>query len=354
MSKTNRAIASSDRFKSDQLDPREYQALETALLQTGRGRDFLDEYLRRNGGVAIPGEALSNEGHVDQGLAGGDTDRILQAVEKLHDAVMTREVQQMNDPVRMDILEMAKAIAKTRAEISAMRTDGEDDHLSVASGEMDAIVQSTEKATNDILQAAEKIQEVAWRLRENGIDEAACEEIDNNATEIYMACSFQDLTGQRTTKVVRVLQYLEARITSMVDIWGLGDEEQGPDLPGGHDLPAGHDFPAGEALVDNRPDAHLLNGPQKDDKALAQESIDALLGEDCFDPIEPEAPIELTDSDIVENEPMSAKEQVPPAPPIAEKSAEDRAEPLAKNTQPAAVSGASELIDEEQLKALFS
>ncbi len=329
MSETNRAVASSGTFNHDQLDPREYQALETALLQTARGRNFLDEYLRRNGGDVTSKEALVPTGSSDPGQVGGDTDRILQAVEKLHNAVMSREDQQSQDPVRMDILEMAKAIAKTRSEIKAMRTDGDDDHLSVASGEMDAIVQSTEKATNDILHAAEKIQEVAWHLRELGVDEASCEEIDNSATEIYMACSFQDLTGQRTTKVVRVLQYLEERITSMVDIWGLGDEE------------AGAEGITAPTLTDDRPDAHLLNGPQQDDEALGQDNIDDLLGEDSFAAIEIEDPVVQADSAMATGEPEAARRHDVPA-------------PVSQTVLPEPASGSDEMIDEEQLKALFS
>ena len=218
------------------------------------------------------------------------------------------------------ILEMAKAIAKTRTEIEAMRTDGDDDHLSVASGEMDAIVQSTEKATNDILQAAEKIQEVAWRLREVGSEETACEEIDNYATEIYMACSFQDLTGQRTTKVVRVLQYLEARINAMVDIWGLGEA-------GGSNEPA-----ADRTQADERPDAHPLNGPQVENEALGQDNIDALLGDEPFAAIDQQEPFEQAKAILPESEPVS----------------------LSKEAQPEIGSGSDELINEEQLKALFS
>ena len=38
--------------------------------------------------------------------------------------------------------------------------------------------------------------------------------------EIFTACSFQDLTGQRTTKVINVLRYIEQRIGSMIAIWG--------------------------------------------------------------------------------------------------------------------------------------
>ncbi len=316
MSKSKAVVSSMQNNQADQLNRSDYQALETALLQTARGRNFLAEYLRRNGRDAVPASHLmveeeGEETSVIPPRAGVDTDRILQAVEKLHNAVMERQRNPGADHLRMDILEMAKAIAKTRSEINAMRTDGDYDHLTVASEEMDAIVQSTEKATNDILQAAEKIQEVAWRLREAGIDEAECEEIDNNATDIYMACSFQDLTGQRTTKVVRVLQYLEARINSMIEIWGLADEDKAslatPE--------ADHEV----TPVDERPDAHLLNGPQMQEAALGQDNIDALLGDDAFASI-PDMPDPASDTD-------------------------DRA---------GVQTSSDEIIDEEQLKALFA
>ena len=337
MNNSKAVVETPTTYDADQLDREEYQALETALLQTVRGRNFLTEYLRRNGRDAVSAHAMM----VDEGLSapasGSDTDKILQAVEKLHNAVMDQQGKPAADHARMDILEMAKAISKTRSEIASMRTDGEYDHMSVATGEMDAIVQSTEKATNDILQAAEKIQEVAWRLREAGTEEASCEEIDNCATEIYMACSFQDITGQRTTKVVRVLQYLEARINSMIDIWGLSQDA---------DLDS--QSQASEPKIgDERPDAHLLNGPQMQEVALGQDNIDALLGDDAFA--------------------QAANEDQPEAPHAGQDATQEGAvEGMVEST------GATELlsvdaiddifdaaspdeeIDEEQLKALFN
>ena len=59
-------------------------------------------------------------------------------------------------------------------------------------------------------------------MREAGVDNAFCDEVENLTTNIYMACSFQDLTGQRTQKVVQVLRYLENRINAMIEIWGIG------------------------------------------------------------------------------------------------------------------------------------
>jgi hypothetical protein len=81
-------------------------------------------------------------------------------------------------------------------------------------------VHTTERATSDILAAAEQVQEIAWTLRERGTDGGVCDSLDQRATDIYSACSFQDLTGQRTRKVVEVLRFLENRIQAMIEIWG--------------------------------------------------------------------------------------------------------------------------------------
>lgn len=328
MNNTKAIVSSPEVFDADQLDRAEYQALETALLQTARGRNFLTEYLRRNGIDNVGTGALMVEEGLAAPQAGGDTDKILQAVEKLHDAVMNQQRDSNDEHARMGILEMAKAIAKTRSEIAAMRTDGDYDHLSVASEEMDAIVHSTENATNDILQAAEKIQEVAWHLREKGASEASCEEIDNSATDIYMACSFQDLTGQRTTKVIRVLQYLEARINSMIEIWGLADDEELLATTGKAKSNAS------PTSLDERPDAHLLNGPQATNLALGQDNIDALLGDEGF-------AVAGNDDEPEAGSSNSADE------PETNESIDDV-------SFDAVDTGSDEPIDEEQLKALFS
>ncbi len=82
--------------------------------------------------------------------------------------------------------------------------------------ELDAIVHMTESATSRILSATELMQEIAWTLRESGANNALCDHLDEQAMEIYTACSFQDLTGQRTRKVIEVLRYLEERINAAV------------------------------------------------------------------------------------------------------------------------------------------
>ena len=158
---------------------------------------------------------------------------------------------------------MSKAIARTQTEIAAMKPDA-DHHGTIgeASEELDSVVQQTEAATSDILACAERIQEMAWTLREQGLDAAACDLLDGNATEVYTACSFQDLTGQRTRKVIGVLRYLEGRINAMIDIWGLDGAMSAE---------------AAETRAVETGKA-LLNGPARPGQGLDQADVDMVMG----------------------------------------------------------------------------
>jgi chemotaxis protein CheZ len=188
------------------LSEADYELIEAAVMETGRGRWFLAEYARRN--------------------RHSDTMMLLGAIGRLEAAIRGERTAQSLDRVRFDLFEMAKAIARTKAEIAAIKPDPENaGKFGEVTAELDSIVQTTEAATSDILAAAEQIQEIAWILREQGIEPEVCDLINAKATDIYIACTFQDLTGQRTGKVIQVLRYLEGRINAMIDIWG-GDGEQ--------------------------------------------------------------------------------------------------------------------------------
>ncbi|MTH97795.1 protein phosphatase CheZ [Roseibium sp. RKSG952] len=267
----------------DTIDEAEYQALEQTLSSFGRGRQFLAEYLNRN--------------------KSPDSQEILSAIYRLEKTVTRqRKVPDLNQ-IRLDIADMHEAIERTKLEIANIKAEGADSNrFTDASHELDAIVTQTEGATQSILEAAERIQEQAWTLREKGADESVCDDIDGKATEIFMACSFQDLTGQRTNKVVQVLRYLESRINLMINIWGI--DELAADATAGP--------------LDNRPDAHLLNGPQLTGRGVSQSNVDelmsasddlpetALTGDGDADPgspegmmPEPEIPADMPDIDAI-------------------------------------------------------
>jgi chemotaxis regulatin CheY-phosphate phosphatase CheZ len=171
------------------------------MSESARGRWFLQEYARRN--------------------RSADTEMLLGAIERLEGVVTSEREADHVDRMRGDIMDMAQAIARTKTEIAAISA-GDPDHsrLDGASLALDAIVRATERATTDILGAAENVQEAAWLLREAGSDTSVCDELDRRATQIYTACSFQDLTAQRIARIVQTLRYLEERLAAMIAIWG--------------------------------------------------------------------------------------------------------------------------------------
>lgn len=205
------------------LPERDYEAIESAVMETERGRWFLAEYTRRN--------------------RSADTEMLLTAIRKLESVLSDRQFAQPelpaesvdNDQLRFDLMEMAATIAQTKLDIAAITPrSGQDGHISTVASELDSIVTATETATYEILQGAEGVQEIAWSMRQSGIDALLSKDLEARATEIFAACEFQDLTGQRIVKVVQVLNYIEERLNSMIDIWGgepaVGDAAMSPDL----------------------------------------------------------------------------------------------------------------------------
>lgn len=173
------------------LDQTEYDVIESALAETERGRRFLAEFARRH--------------------RGADTDTLLQAIHRL-EGVVTKDLPASATPdaLRGEFSAMAEGIARTRVAIAAMTPaeGGEGD----AADTLEDFLHKAERATAEILGAAEAIQEAAWGLREKGADTELCDVLDRRAVTIYTACSAQDLATQRTGLVVSALCEIEARI----------------------------------------------------------------------------------------------------------------------------------------------
>jgi chemotaxis regulatin CheY-phosphate phosphatase CheZ len=228
----------------------DFDAIEAAVMETERGRWFLAEHARRN--------------------RHADTLEIVSSIERLEKVIQRERAVPDIDRIRLDLADMAEAIARTKQEIFQMKHETEDGgRFADASRELDAIVNQTERATNEILLNAEQIQELAWLMREAKVPDEYCDKLDNHSTDIYTACSFQDLTGQRTRKVVTVLRYLESRINAMMGIWGVEFMDATVTMPDGSTGSANFE--------DTRPDAHLLNGPQLEGEGINQSSIDDLM-----------------------------------------------------------------------------
>ncbi len=169
--------------------------------------------------------------------------------------------------VRIEIAQMVRSIGRAKAEIASIKhplaSEGED-KVNRASSELDAIVLDTETATNKILAGNENIESAINKLNTTHHDDpdvqAMAEDVAFNVIEILEACNFQDITGQRITKVVNTLRYIEDRILAMISIWGV---EAFSDLPV-------------EVEDEREGDDALMNGPAIANEGISQDDIDAL------------------------------------------------------------------------------
>ncbi|MBI1263030.1 MAG: hypothetical protein GC184_15035 [Rhizobiales bacterium] len=176
----------------------EYDAIETAVLESPRGRLFLREHARR--------------------ARAADTRSVIEAIERLfHTAVKNKESAQL-ELLYHEIQDMRAGLLQLRQMMVAMEAEGPcagsrlEEHL-------DGITEKSERATNDILAASEQLRVASEKLRTSGADADCCDEIESHAAGIFMACAYVKLTAERTVQVIDGLNELEIYLGYMLSVW---------------------------------------------------------------------------------------------------------------------------------------
>lgn len=143
------------------------------------------------------------------------------------------------------VRDLAGCIEQARQEIASLCVDDiAGCTMPAATAELDAVVLHTADAAGTILDVCETLDAMT-------VAGDAHDAITRATARIYEACSFQDIIGQRVTKVVQTLQRLEGKIGQIVRV--AADQ---PPVAGG---------------------VKLLHGPRSCADALDQAAIDALL-----------------------------------------------------------------------------
>ena len=164
------------------------------------------------------------------------------------------KVQKVDDGTRTSLYHEIKSLH----EISFARpADISGKHIPNATDELDAVVTATAEATSTIMDSCEIMQSHFSKL-----DPAVSEEFEREVMKIYEACSFQDITGQRITKVVKTLRDIDEKVTKILGLFGDKLLQS-----------------SGEAEDTRQGDAVLLNGPQLPGQGVTQADIDKLLAE---------------------------------------------------------------------------
>lgn len=200
-------------------------------------------------------------------------EKVVEAVSNVTDGNQHRDhtvgdldVDEIN-MLRSEVRALSRSIYDTKREIKALGLNDED-KFSIVTNELDEIVSATERATETILNSAEKIDDLAQQLRQHSPDQFVTQltdEILERTIMMFEACNFQDLCGQRTTKVVNSLKFIEERVGKMLEIWG----EDSFDTVG-----------APEDVIrdqeNQNPHGEILHGPAEHGGGISQADIDAL------------------------------------------------------------------------------
>jgi chemotaxis protein CheZ len=169
-----------------------------------------------------------------------------------------------NHQVYDQLAALAKYIANAKQEIANIRADAiSGEHIPSATDQLDEVVGATEEATNKIMDCCDAISAIAGKQ-----PQPAQQELTDQVTKIYEACNFQDITGQRITKVVRTLKHIDQQVLLLIK--ALDDAGFEVEKSGGS---AGLNV---SKATDT--EKHLLNGPQSADSAIKQDDIDKLFG----------------------------------------------------------------------------
>ncbi len=225
-----------------------------------------------NAGVQLPPPPPPMSHHVDQILvelndlrrkvhgdgSGGGAEAASPAGQQLESAIA----------VWSGVDDIQRRLEITKSEISALESKGigNEQQTSRTTDELRAVITGTEEATDTILASAEAIDDIAQRLAASSDESTKTDgqAIGEAVIQIFEACNFQDISGQRITKVVESLRFIEERIASMIDVWQTLNKVNEASAP-----PVEEDIP---------PEKRLLNGPSlKDDPGVVnQDDVDAM------------------------------------------------------------------------------
>lgn len=163
------------------------------------------------------------------------------------------------DMLYRELRDLHQIIEDARREIGLSRPgEIKHKHIPSATDELDAVVAATAEATGTIMDCCEAIENAAA-----GLSGEQAEAITGATMKIFEACSFQDITGQRITKVVKTLKDIDAKVDSLLSL--LGADKFSPEDE--------------SASTGPQDDSALLNGPQLPGAGISQADIDKLLAE---------------------------------------------------------------------------
>lgn len=140
---------------------------------------------------------------------------------------ISMEINATSQQVDMAEEGMAKRFGEILEIMGAISYQGDGDSQVNTGVELEAVIDDTEQAATKILDAADRIADLVGEQK--GWDnpdkrEGLLNTIRDDVQNILLACTFQDLTGQRIRKTLENLQLIEERLSGTLGRLGIDVE----------------------------------------------------------------------------------------------------------------------------------
>ena len=119
-----------------------------------------------------------------------------------------------------ELAQIHDTIARNKRELGALIGDGKERRMARAADELRAAVDGMDHATQKILKSVEVVDESAKALTATLKDDykrGLAQDIQDHVVQIYEACNFQDLAGQRIGNVIGTMTMVEDQVAAMLD-----------------------------------------------------------------------------------------------------------------------------------------
>lgn len=219
------------------------------------------------GRIEVQADSTALERHAEIMEAFASVRALVRPLDEASETLQEERRRELHEALQLkaEMDAISEAIKRTKQEIATLHYSGmQGREIARVTDELGAIVLGTESATHSILSAVEAIDDIAGNLsaRLGGEEGEMAREISGRIVGIFEACNFQDITGQRISKVVSAMRFVEERVGRMIQIWGGLESFKEIEVTGN---------------TEREGDRALLNGPALDhDASTSQGDIDAL------------------------------------------------------------------------------
>lgn len=153
-------------------------------------------------------------------------DEVVRELRELRALMDDRRPAAGDDAPRGDTsAQIQESIEQTRRALAALQgTDAapSETEWSLMARELGAVVDGAQRASEQILSAAEEIDQAANTLSastQTEHEQGLANDIRDQVIHIYEACNFHDLSSQRIAKVRAALARIEAQVAHIADMW---------------------------------------------------------------------------------------------------------------------------------------